>query len=74
MQGGFNNIVVYNPRTVHGYLQPGNWDYYAMILDPMDTSWMVIMTHPVLSEVRNSPLGVYPLRLRSYLAMGGVYF
>ena len=41
MQGGFKNIVVYNPRTMHGYLQPGHWDYYAMILDPMDTSWMV---------------------------------
>ena len=41
MQGSFKNIVVYNPRTAHGYLLPGHWDYFAMILDPMDTSWMV---------------------------------
>ena len=45
MQGGFKNIVVYNPRTAHGYLQPGHWDYFAMILDPMDTSWMVSTSH-----------------------------
>ncbi len=41
LQGSLRNIVVYNPRTQRGFLQPGEWDYYAMILDPMDTSWMV---------------------------------
>ena len=41
MQGTFRDIVVYNPETEHGYLQPGQWDYYAVYLDPMDTSWMV---------------------------------
>lgn len=41
LQGYIRNIVVYNPRTQRGTLQPGQWDYYAMVLDPMDTSWMV---------------------------------
>ena len=32
---------MYDPRTQHGSLQPGQWDYFEMVLDPMDTSWMV---------------------------------
>ena len=41
LQGTFREMVVYNPRTQHGALQPGQWDYFEMALDPMDTSWMV---------------------------------
>ena len=40
-QGTFREMVVYDPRTQHGLLQPGQWDYFKMVLDPMDTSWMV---------------------------------
>ena len=26
---------------MRGYLQPGQWHYYRMVLDPTDASWMV---------------------------------
>ena len=32
---------MFNPRTQRGHLQPGQWDYFEMVLDPLDTSWMV---------------------------------
>ena len=40
-QGTFREMAVFNPRTQRGHLQPGQWDYFEMVLDPLDTSWMV---------------------------------
>ena len=40
-QGTFREVAVFNPRTQRGHLQPGQWDYFEMVLDPLDTSWMV---------------------------------
>ena len=41
LQGTFREMAVFNPRTQRGHLQPGQWDYFEMVLDPLDTSWMV---------------------------------
>ncbi|KAK9908647.1 hypothetical protein WJX75_000927 [Coccomyxa subellipsoidea] len=38
--GDLNTIILKMPRPMKGFLQPGQWHYYEMTLDPTESSWM----------------------------------